>query len=123
MSRGGQPPRFLTLAWPEADVCISISIRSAKAEEPARTARRVVTWYAERPRIGLWVLLMTSPFAALVLGCAILWRQWKHDDELRQALVQSLATFRQRLPTLLVAGATLTAAVLLAIVTVHSLLN
>ncbi len=89
--------------------------------EPAHTAQRIVTWYAVRPRIGLWVLLIALPFAVLVIGCATLLRIWNDDVELRQAARQTLTVIRAHLATLFVAAATLTAGGVLAIVAVHSL--
>ena len=65
-------------------------------DEPARTAQEIVAWYAARPRLGLWLLLITLPLAVLTTGCAALVRNWR-------------------------ALATLTAAAVLAIVALHSL--
>ena len=42
--------------------------------EPARTAQRIVDWYAVRPRIGLWGLLIALPLAVLLTGCSTLLR-------------------------------------------------
>ena|ERR1700720_1455957 len=89
--------------------------------EPARTAERIVTWYAVRPRVGLWLLLMALPLAVLVTGCVTLLRSWTDDVELRQAARHTLAAIRAHLATLLVAAATLTAGVVLVIVALHSL--
>ncbi|MFY9550317.1 MAG: hypothetical protein WAU32_04140 [Thermoanaerobaculia bacterium] len=89
--------------------------------EPAHTAERIVTWYAVRPRVGLWVLLMALPLAVLVIGCATLLRSWNHDAELRQAARRALAAMRSHLATLIVAAATLIAVGVLAIVALHSL--
>jgi hypothetical protein len=89
--------------------------------EPAHTAQRIVTWYAVRPRIGLWGLLIALPFAVLVTGCGTLLRSWSGEVELRQATRQTLAAISVHLATLLVAGATLTAGGVLAIVALHML--
>ena len=89
--------------------------------EPARTAQRIVLWYAARPRVGLWVFLMALPFAVLAIGCATLLRTWNADMDLRQAARETLAAIRPHLATLLVAVATLTAGCVLAIVALHSL--
>ena len=43
--------------------------------QPAHTAERIVTWYAVRPRIGLWGLLIALPLAVLVTGCGTLLRR------------------------------------------------
>jgi hypothetical protein len=89
--------------------------------EPAHTAQRIVTWYAARPRIGLWGLLIALPLTVLVTGCVTLLRSWSAEAELRQATRQTLAAIRAYLATLLVAGATLTAGGILAIVGLHML--
>jgi hypothetical protein len=89
--------------------------------EPAHTAQRIVMWYAVRPHVGLWVLLMALPFVVLVTGCATLLRSWNDNAELRQAARQTLAAVRAHLATLFVAAATLTAVGVLAIVALHSL--
>jgi hypothetical protein len=89
--------------------------------EPAHTAQRVVTWFAERPRLGLGVLLIALPLCALVTGCAVLLRGWSEDVELRRASREALAAVRAHLAMLFVALATLTAAGILAIVAVHAL--
>jgi hypothetical protein len=87
--------------------------------EPAHTAQRIVTWYAARPRIGLWGLLIALPLTVLVTGCVTLLRIWRDDAELRQAAMQTLAAVRAHLATVMVAGATLTAGCVLAIVALH----
>jgi hypothetical protein len=87
--------------------------------EPARTAARIVTWYAVRPHVGLWVLLIALPLAVLVTGAATLLRLWNSDAALRQSAGQTLAAIRAHLATLFVAAATATAAVVLAIVALH----
>jgi hypothetical protein len=55
----------------------------------------------------------------LATGCVTLIRNWKNNAELRQATQQSLIAIRSHLSTLFVAAATLTAAVVLAIVALH----
>lgn len=88
--------------------------------EPAHTAQQIVDWYAARPRVGLWLLLMALPLAVLVTGCATLLRNWNDDADLRRATHQTLAAIRAHLTTLIVATATLTAAGVLTIVALHS---
>jgi len=89
--------------------------------EPAHTAQRIVTWYAARPHIGLWVLLIALPLAVMVIGCGTLLHGWIGEVELRQATRRALGGIRAHLATLLVAGATLTATGVLAIVALHLL--
>jgi hypothetical protein len=113
----------LLLILPAALFMTALFVRNLQPPEyePAHTAGRIVTWYAVRPRVGLWVLLMALPLAVLVIGCATLLRSWNHDVELRQAARQALAAMRPQLATLIIAAATLAAGGVLAIVAVHSL--
>jgi hypothetical protein len=89
--------------------------------EPAHTAQQIVAWYAVRPRIGLWGLLIGLPLAVLVTGCGTLLHRWNNDLELRQAARHTLAVLGAHLATVLVAGATLAAGGVLAIVALHLL--
>jgi hypothetical protein len=88
--------------------------------EPARSAQRIVMWYAAR-QWTLWVLLMALPFAVFVIGCAALLRNWHDDLELRQTARRIWTDVRAQLATLLIALATLAAAAVLAIVAIHAL--
>jgi hypothetical protein len=90
--------------------------------EPAHAAQQIVLWYAARPWT-LWVLLITLPLAVLVTGCAALLRSWNDDVALRQAARHPLVAIRGHVATLFVATTTLTAGVVLAVVTVHMLGN
>jgi hypothetical protein len=85
--------------------------------EPARTAERIVQWYAER-QWTLWVLLIALPLTVLVTGCTTLMSTLKKRDAR-----QTLAAIRAHPATLLVAAATLTAGVFLGIVVLHMLAN
>jgi hypothetical protein len=113
----------LLLIFPAVLFMTALFVRDLQPQqyEPAHTAERIVTWYAVRPRVGLWVLLMALPLAVLITGCATLLRSWNGDEELRQAARQTLAAIRAHLATLIVAVATLTAGGVLAIVALHSL--
>jgi hypothetical protein len=87
--------------------------------EPAHTAQRVVDWFSARPHLGLDVFLIALPFAAFVIGCATMLRSWRGEAELRQAALKTLAVVREHLSTLLIAGATVMAGGILAIVALH----
>jgi hypothetical protein len=89
--------------------------------EPVHTAHQIVAWYAARPRIGLWGLLIALPLTVLVTGCGTLLRGWTNEPELRQAVRHTGATLSAHLATLLVAAATLAAGGVLAIVALHIL--
>ncbi len=58
--------------------------------EPAHTAQQIVTWYSVR-YWTLWVLLIGSPFAALLAGCVTLLRSWNRGPDPQQAARQPSA--------------------------------
>ena len=89
--------------------------------EPAHTAQRIVDWYAARPHIGLWVLLIALPLAGLVLGLATLRREWRGNDELRVATLRAIGLARSQASSILIAGATAIAGGILAVVALHVL--
>jgi hypothetical protein len=105
----------LLLILPAALFMTALLVRTLQPlqNEPARTAERIVAWYAER-QWTLWVLLIALPFAVLVTGGATL---------IRGDVRQSLSAIRANPATLFVAAATLTAAVFLVIVVLHMLAN
>jgi len=111
----------LLLIFPAVLFMTALLVRNVQPEryEPAHTAQRIVTWFAARPHVGLWVLLIALPLAVLIIGCVTLLRRWKGSAELRQAARQ----VRAHLATLLIAAATLTAGGVLAIVALHVLTN
>lgn len=89
--------------------------------EPAHTAQRIVMWYAARRLLGLWVLLIALPLMVLVTGGATLLRRWSDDVELQQASRAVVAAVRRHLGTAMIAGSTLAAGGVLAIVALHVL--
>jgi hypothetical protein len=113
----------LALIFPAVLFMTALFVRNLQPPqyEPAHTAHQIVAWYAARPRIGLWGLLIALPLAVLVMGCGTLLRGWSRETELRQAARNTLATLSAHLSTLLVAAATLAAGGVLAIVTLHVL--
>jgi sterol desaturase/sphingolipid hydroxylase (fatty acid hydroxylase superfamily) len=115
----------LLLLFPAALFMTSLVVRQFEPAqyEPARTAQQIVAWYAARPRIGLWLLLIALPLTVLATGCATLLPVWRGNAELRNGTRQSLAALRANLATCIVALATLAAAAILAIVALHVLTN
>jgi len=113
----------LLLIFPAALFMTALVVRNLQPleYEPAHTAERIVTWYSGRPHIGLWVLLIALPMTVLSTGCGTLLRNWRRDTALRQAARHTLAAMRAHIAMLLVAGATLTAGGILAIVALHVL--
>ena len=89
--------------------------------EPAHTAQRIVDWYAARPHIGLWILLIALPLAVVVIGSATLMREWHRNQELRVATLRAIGIIRSQASSILIAGATAMAGGILAIVVVHVL--
>ena len=87
--------------------------------EPAHTAQRIVNWYAARPHTGLWVLLFALPTMVVVIGSATLMREWRRNQELRDATLSTIRIIRSQAPFFLIAGATVMAGVILAIVALH----
>jgi hypothetical protein len=113
----------ILLVLPAALFMTALFMRNVQPQqyEPARTAQMIVDWYAARPHLGLWVLLMALPFVVLGSGSYALWRNWSSDAELRHAAVQVAAVIRAHLATLLIAASTLLAGGILAIVALHVL--
>ncbi len=91
--------------------------------EPAHTAQRIVDWYAARPHIGLWLLLIMFPLAVIVMGSVTLMREWRRSQELRIATLGAIGFVRSQASSILIAGATAIAAGVLAIVALHVLTN
>lgn len=83
--------------------------------EPARTAQRIVMWYAGR-LWTLWVLLFALPLAVLVIGCAAL-RTWNRGLQMPHGAWQTQPTAR------FVIAETFTAAGILVVVVLHMLRN
>jgi hypothetical protein len=113
----------LLLVFPATLFITALFVRNLQPQqyEPAHTAQQIVTWYASRPRIGLWGLLIALPLAVLATGCVALLSAWNRDSELRQATQDVLTAIRAHSAMLLVFVATLTSAGILAIVALHVL--
>lgn len=111
----------LLLVFPAALFMTALFVRNLQPAqyEPAQTARRLVDWFSARPFLGLDVFLIALPFAAIVIGGAALLHGWRSDAELRRTAQGTLVAVRAHLATLLIAGATLMAGGILAVVAVH----
>ena len=111
----------LLLVFPAALFMTALFVRDIQPAqyEPAHTALRLVEWFSARPVLGLDVFLIALPFAALVIGCATVLRSWSRDAVLRQTMLETFAAVRPHLATLLIAGATLMAGGILAVVAMH----
>ena len=89
--------------------------------EPARSAERIVMWYAAHPQLALWVLLLLLPLSAFVLGSAALLRTWGDNPQLRHYTWRALAEIPEHWPAMSIGGATLLSAGVLAMITAHLL--
>ena len=87
--------------------------------EPARTAARIVGWYAAHPQLALWVLLLLLPLSAFLLGSVALLRTWSDNPTLQYYTWRALAEIPEHWPALSIGGATLLAAGVLAMITTH----
>ena len=87
--------------------------------QPAAQTGRLVEWFSHHVVLGLDVFLIAMPFAAFIIGCAVVLRDWRSDSEFRQATLAILATARAHVASLMIAGATLVAGGILAIVAMH----
>ncbi|MFZ0590872.1 MAG: hypothetical protein WAM39_10335 [Bryobacteraceae bacterium] len=113
----------LLLVFPAVLFMTALFARNVQPQqyEPAHSAQQIVDWYAARQVTGLWVFLIALPLTVLVTGCVTLVRRWSEDAELREAARRTFATLGAHLATVLVAGATLSAGGILAIVALHVL--
>ncbi len=113
----------LLLVFPAVLFMTSLVARSIQPRqyEPARTAQRIVDWYASSTHVGLWILLIALPLAVLVIGSTTLLREWRRNQALRTATLESISIVRAHASALLIAGATAVAGGILAIVGLHVL--
>jgi len=86
---------------------------------PARTAERIVTWYAAHPQLGLWIFLILLPLSAVVLGSSSLLRTWNENARLQDVTWRALAAIPAHLPAVSLGAITLVAAGVLGMITVH----
>lgn len=111
------------LVFPAVLFMTALFVRNLQPQqyEPAHTAQRIVDWYAARPHVGLWLLLIALPLAVLFSGAVTLLRAWRRGPQLQAAAFQVAAIVRAHFASLLVAVSTLTAGGILAIVALHML--
>ena len=86
---------------------------------PARTAERVVSWYATHPQLALWVLLLLLPLSAFILGSAALLRTWDDNPQLQDFTWRALAAIPNHWPAMSIGVATLVAAGVLTMIVRH----
>ena len=110
----------LVLIAPATLFMTALFVRNLQPQqyEPAHTAQRIVAWYAARTHLGLWLFLIGFPLAVLVI-CVSLIQSWRADPALHTAAFECAAAIRRHFAVLVVALATATSAVILAIVALH----
>ena len=111
----------LALVGPAVLFVAALLIRQVPPPEsqPARTADRIVKWYAAHPQFALWVLLLLLPISTFLLGSAALMRTWDNNPKLQYYTWRALAEIPEHWPALSIGGATLLAAGVLAMITGH----
>jgi hypothetical protein len=99
----------------------ALLLRQVRRREsgPARTADRIVRWYAAHPQFALWVLFLLMPLSAFVLGMAALLRTWGDNPQLQYWAGRVLEEIPEHWPALTVGGATLLSMALLVMITAH----
>ena len=87
--------------------------------QPLAQTGRLVEWFSHHLVLGLYVFLIAMPLAAFVAGGATVLRNWRSDAEFRRATLDMFTTARAHVASLLIAGATVMAGGILAIVAMH----
>ena len=87
--------------------------------EPARTAERIVRWYAAHPQLALWVLLLLLPLSTFLLGSVALLRTWADNPQLREYAWRAVTETLEHWPAMSVGGLTVVSAGVLMMVTAH----
>jgi hypothetical protein len=111
----------LALVGPAVLFIAALGLRQVPppGSEPARTADRIVRWYAAHPQLALWVLLLLLPFTAFILGSTTLLQTWLDNPQLRRYTWRLLAEIQEHWLSVSIVGATLVAFGLLVMVTAH----
>ena len=87
--------------------------------QPLAHTGRLVEWFSHHVVLGLDVFLIAMPLAAFVLGCTTGLRNWSSDAEFRRAAAEVFTAVRTHAAFLFIAGATLMAGGILALVAMH----
>jgi hypothetical protein len=111
----------LLLILPAALFMASLVLRGLPATGLDVAAQHTVMWYAGR-QWTLWLLLVTLPFGALVVGCATLLKSWEVMG-LRTAVRNPQTALQVQGASVSIVALTCVAGVILAIVGLHILAN
>jgi cytochrome b561 len=106
----------LLLVFPAALFMSALFLREV---QPLAQTGRLVEWFTHHVVLGLYVFLFAMPLAAFLIGCAIVLRSWCSDVEFRRATSEIATAVRAHAASLLIAGVTLMAGGILAIVALH----
>jgi hypothetical protein len=106
----------LLLVFPAVLFMVALFLREV---QPLAQTGRFVEWFSHHVVLGLYVFLIAMPLAAFVIGCAIVLRCWCSSVEFRRATLEIFTTVRAHGASLLIAGVTLMAGGILAIVALH----
>ena len=88
--------------------------------EPAHTSWAIFNWtIAHISAKGAAVLFMGLPTLAIVLGCGMLARTWRNDEEFRADMKASLAFLRRYVSVVFLTAATVLAVGILAFAVAH----
>lgn len=111
----------LALVCPAVVFVAALSLRQPQPleSEPARTAERIVNWFAAHSQFGLWVVLLLLPLSAFILGSAALLRTWGDNPHLRDYTWRALSAIPAHWPAVSIGGATLLSAGVLTMITAH----
>ncbi len=111
----------LALLGPAVLFLAALCLRQVPPPESrrARTAERIVRWYAAHPQLALWVLLLLLPFTAFVLGSTTLMQTWLDNPQLRRYTWRMLSEIQEHWPSVSIVAATLVSFGLLVMVTAH----
>jgi len=107
------------LLFPAALFMAALGIRNLPLNETATSAQRIVMWYTGR-LWTLWVLLLALPFAVLMTGGVVFFRNW---IEMPNAARQRIGLMWAQPMALFVLGMTFTAAGILVVIVLHMLAN
>jgi hypothetical protein len=111
----------LALVCPALVFVTALFVRQVQPleSEPARTAERIVRWFAAHPQFGLWVALLLFPLSAFILGSAALLRTWADNPQLRDYTSRALWAIPAHWPAVSIGGLTLLSAWVLTMITAH----
>jgi hypothetical protein len=113
----------VALLIPAALFMTALFLRSIQPTQfqPSHASQQIVDWFAARPHLGLWVLLIALPMMVVAIGLSWLARAWRNDAVLRDSARRLLIISRSQASALIVFVATSAAMTILAIVALHVL--